>query len=283
MRIGSCVRVELPEYMRVRQSIDRFLITKTVQTVGREGSYECEFEGVLDELEAIPVEKPEIPVAYPQIATVVDNADPQNMGRVKVQTQWQKDKNKTTNWLRVSSPDSGGSEKVASNRGLLTIPEVGDTVMLGFEYGNPDRPYVASSIFTAKTGGGGGAGNKTKSLTTRSGSTVTLDDEKGSVMLKDAAGSDSKIKLDGSKNITIEADTSITINIGKGQCIFKMDKNGVATLDTKNQFKVTVGESTLTMTPNDVKLETSSSINISASKNHIQGETKLDGGNVFVN
>ena len=159
----------------------------------------------------------------------------------------------------------------------------------GREYGNPDRPFVAGSVFTSKTGGGGSDGNKNKSLTTRSGSTVSLNDDEGSVYIKDKHGSDSKITIDGNKKIKIEADDEITIDIGKGQCVFKMDKSGVATIDAKNQFKVTVGGSTLTMTPSDVSIKTqtttiSSNKNLVSGTNHITGgNTKIDGGDVFIN
>jgi hypothetical protein len=147
------------------------------------------------------------------------------------------------------------------------------------------------SMFHGKNGKGigGGAGNHIKSMRDKSGSEVVLNTQDGSATIKDKNGSDSTIKLDGSKNITIDADTSITINIGKGQCIFKMDKEGVATVDTKNMFKVTVGGSTLTMTPNDVSIKTKSTAieagtNLISGKNHITGgDTKIDGGNVFVN
>ena len=210
VRIGGSVKIELPGYMKVRQSVDRFLVTKIVHTIKKDGSYENEFEAVIDEMEVIPTEEPKLPVAYSQTAVVVDNADPKNKGRVKVQMLWQKDKNKTTNWLLVCTPDAGGSDKVSSNRGLVTIPEVGDTVMVGFEYGNPDRPYVASSIFTAKTGGGGGAGNKSRSLKTKSGIALDLDDSKGSATLTDP--SDNVVTLNGDGTISITAPNKITIS-----------------------------------------------------------------------
>jgi uncharacterized protein involved in type VI secretion and phage assembly len=150
---------------------------------------------------------------------------------VKVQTQWQKTKNKTTNWIHVQTPDAGKSGKVASNRGLVTIPEEGDTIMLGFEYGNPSRPYVAGSIFTEKTGTGGGAGNKSKSLTTRSGSTVTLDDETGSVLIKDQIGS--QMMFDGAKSISINCEKMIAIQCGPAYIILDGEANSI-TLSAKD-------------------------------------------------
>jgi len=57
---------------------------------------------------------------------------------------------------------------------------------------------------------GGGKGNNTKSLTTRSGSTVTLDDEKGSVTVSDPSGN--VIILQGNGQILIHAPNAITFS-----------------------------------------------------------------------
>ncbi len=47
-------------------------------------------------------------------------------------------------------------------------------VLLGFRHGDPARPYILDSLFNGVTGKGGFAANHKKSLTTRSGSNVTL-------------------------------------------------------------------------------------------------------------
>ena len=80
-----------------------------------------------------------------------------------------------TGWVRVMTPDGGSSKDVKSNRGFVFIPEVGDQVLLGFRHGDSARPYVMGSLFNGVTGCGGFAANHKKSLTTRSGSTVTFD------------------------------------------------------------------------------------------------------------
>ena len=223
VKIGGTVKIEMPEKMEILQSVDTFLVTEVTHIVDQEGNYSNSFSGIIDGIEAVPMAEPKIPVALSQIATVKDNADPRNWGRVKVETQWQKEKNKTTNWIRVQTPDAGKSDKVGSNRGLVTIPETGDTVMLGFEYGSPDRPFVAGSVFTSQTGGGGGAGNKAKSLTTRSGSTVTLDDEKGSVLIADQTGGDC-IVIDGTNKISVTTTKTIELNNGQSFIVMEDDK-----------------------------------------------------------
>ena len=93
---------------------------------------------------------------------------------------WQTD-NMRTSLVRVMTPDGGGSKDVKSNRGFVFIPEVGDQVLLGFRHGDPARPYVMGSLFNGMTGGGGGSNNSIKSLKTRSGISVILNDDNKSL------------------------------------------------------------------------------------------------------
>ena len=86
-----------------------------------------------------------MPLAETQMATVLSNADPHGAGRVQVRMNWQTD-NMRTSWVRVMTPDGGGSKDVKSNRGFVFIPEVGDQVLLGFRHGAPARPYVVACL-----------------------------------------------------------------------------------------------------------------------------------------
>ena len=152
-----------------------------------------------------------MPLAETQMATVPSNADPHGAGRVQVRMNWQTD-NMRTSWVRVMTPDGGGSKDVKSNRGFVFIPEVGDQVLLGFRHGDPARPYVMGSLFNGTTGGGGGSNNSIKSLKTRSGISVILNDDNRSLEIKDAGGS--SIHLDGNGNILLNAPKNIQLHAG---------------------------------------------------------------------
>ena len=95
--------------------------------------------------------------------------------------------------------------------------------MVAFRYDDPNRPFVLGSLFHGKSGTGGGSSNKTKSLTTRSGCTITLDDEKGSVMMKDKEGN--SYTADGEGNITISASKSITLCVGENKIMIDSEGN----------------------------------------------------------
>ena len=110
-------------------------------------------------------------------------------------------------------PDAGISNKVSTNRGFVFIPEKDDIVLVGFRYDDPKRPFVMGSLFNGKTGTGGDSGNKKKSLTTRSGCTLTIDDDEGSITMTDQAGN--SYAADGKGNIKISASKSIMLCVGK--------------------------------------------------------------------
>ena len=96
----------------------------------------------------------------------------------------------------------------------MTIPEEGDIVMVGFEYGDPDRPIVMGSMFSEQVSIGGKDNNKIKSYTTRVGSTVTFDDDEHTIEI--STSKKNKIFIEEKKGaITITADTSITLNAGE--------------------------------------------------------------------
>ena len=219
IKIGEKVKIKFPASMEVdKKEVDTFTITEVTHNIDQEGHYSNSFKGILSGINNIPMSPRTAPIAGPQIAWVKTDEDPQNRGRVQVQFQWQRKINKSTNWIRVQTPDAGKSGKVANNRGFVFIPEDGDMVMIGFEYGDPNRPYVSGSVFSENVGIGGGGTNKTKSLTTRCGSTVTLQDEEGSILIKDRDGN--LIRFDGNDYILASANDHIKLTNGK--CIIEM-------------------------------------------------------------
>lgn len=180
------------------------------------------FTALPSSIPTLPCPDVPLPVAHTQQAVVVSNEDPKKLGRVQVKMNWQTGPMQTS-WIRVLTPDAGTSDKVPTNRGFVFIPEKGDQVMVAFRYDDPNRPFVLGSLFHGKSGTGGGSSNKTKSLTTRSGCTITLDDEKGSVMMKDKEGN--SYTADGEGNITISASKSITLCVGENKIMIDSEGN----------------------------------------------------------
>lgn len=183
------------------------MITEANHEVDARGYYTGSFEAIAEGTGFMP--KPDfiIPKAEPQVATVISNIDPLNQGRIQVQFDWQL--NDTTHFIRMMSPDAGGTGAISQNRGFVAVPEIGDQVMVGFEYHNPDFPFAMGGMFHGGVGLGGGMDNRIKSLQTRSGHRLVFTEDE-SILLTDKSGNELRFDTEGS-NINITAPETITI------------------------------------------------------------------------
>lgn len=223
IRIGEIIDVSFPDRMKL-PPLGKFRIVGIEHEVRRDGHYSNSFVGVPDGTVHIPVPDVKRPLALPELATVKENNDNKGQGRVKVAFNWQKN-GKTTNWIRVQTPNAGVSGAVPKNRGWVFVPEVGDQVMVSYEHGNPDRPYVTGSVFHSGSGKGGDKDNKVKSIITRSGNAIIFDDETGSIVITDQTGKQ-LIMLDGTDAITVMAKRSITLT-NEAESVIVMDDKSI--------------------------------------------------------
>ena len=223
IRIGEIIDVSFPDRMKL-PPLGKFRIVGIEHEVRRDGHYSNSFVGVPDGTVHIPVPDVKRPLALPELATVKENNDDKGQGRVKVAFDWQKN-GKTTNWIRVQTPNAGVSGAVPKNRGWVFVPEVGDQVMVSYEHGNPDGPYVTGSVFHSGSGKGGDKDNKVKSIITRSGNAIVFDDETGSIVITDQTGKQ-LIMLDGTDAITVMAKRSITLT-NEAESVIVMDDKSI--------------------------------------------------------
>jgi uncharacterized protein involved in type VI secretion and phage assembly len=163
------------------------------------------------------------------VGIVTNNQDPQNTGRVKLKFPW-RDDSQESDWARVSSLMAGGG------RGTYFLPEVGDEVLVSFDHGDIEQPYVLGGLWNGKdkppeTNQNGK--NDKRVIKSRSGHVITFDDTQGAekvsiqtnaghkIVLDDATGSPSiqiedksgnKIKIDSNQNsISITSQTKISL------------------------------------------------------------------------
>ena len=213
LTVGSVVdiqtAIQIENFSFAEQTLGSYIITEITHIIGSGNSYYNTFTALSATVPSLPAPEVPLPVAQTQQAVVVSNDDPKKQGRVQVKMNWQSGDMKTS-WIRVMTPDAGMSDKVSTNRGFVFIPEKDDIVLVGFRHDDPNRPFVMGSLFNGNTGAGGDSGNKKKSLTTRSGCTITIDDDAGSILITDPSGS--KVLLGGDKTITIDSEEKITLH-----------------------------------------------------------------------
>lgn len=77
------------------------------------------------------------------VGLVTNNSDPNNTGRVKVKFPWL-DESLESNWAPITAVGAGNSY------GFMWLPEVNDEVLVAFEHGDFDYPYVVGSVWNGK-------------------------------------------------------------------------------------------------------------------------------------
>jgi uncharacterized protein involved in type VI secretion and phage assembly len=164
------------------------------------------------------------------IGVVTNNQDPDKLGRVKVKFPWL-DEDDESNWARVATMMAG------NNRGTFFLPEVDDEVLVAFEHGNVETPYVIGGLWSgvdAPVRDNADGKNNVRVIRSRAGHEFILNDEDGKeqveiktkaghqFLLDDSSGSEkiaivdksgnNKIEIDSAQNsIAISAQTKITL------------------------------------------------------------------------
>jgi uncharacterized protein involved in type VI secretion and phage assembly len=104
---------------------------------------------------------------------VTNNKDEDGLGRVKIEFPWLSEDSEG-DWVRVVSFMAG------KERGGFFLPEVGDEVLVVFEHGDVDYPYVIGALWSSEdippeTNQDGK--NNIKKITSRSGHEIIFNDD----------------------------------------------------------------------------------------------------------
>ncbi|MEY3758561.1 MAG: hypothetical protein RIR39_52, partial [Pseudomonadota bacterium] len=132
-------------------TLSSFVIVSNQYRAGssEESHYECHFKAIRATRQFRPQRLTPVPfVQGPQTATVVGKSGEEiwtdQYGRIKVQFHWEREgkKNETSScWVRVAHPVAG------KNWGWVSLPRIGQEVVVSFLEGNPDRPLITGSVY----------------------------------------------------------------------------------------------------------------------------------------
>ncbi|MES2774757.1 MAG: phage baseplate assembly protein V [Bacteroidota bacterium] len=137
LTVGSVINIT-----DTRDTSGKQFIIIEIQHIGNSAN------GYINNFMAIPAEA-EVPhytnpwlfrSASTQSAKVTDNADPDKLDRIKVWFPWMA-RGTTTRWIKMLTPHTG------PDKGFRWLPEVDETVMVGFLDNNVDRPVVLGAVF----------------------------------------------------------------------------------------------------------------------------------------
>lgn len=196
---------------------------------------------------------------------VTNNQDPDRLGRVKVKFPWLS-KDDESDWARIAAPMAG------KNRGAFFLPEVDDEVLVAFEQGDIDHPYVLGALWNGKDtppADNRDGKNHVRLIQSRSGHLIQLDDTHG----------DEKIEIidqSGRNKIVIKtADNSITIT---AEDKLELNAKGDITLNSSG--------GNITLQGNEVEIQARTNIKAAADLNvelKANAQLKIEGATVNIN
>ena len=137
---------------------------------------------------------------YP--ALVVDIVDPQGLGRIQMAFPWLGEVgNDVKAWARLVSLYAD------DDQGWQILPEVDTEVIVGFEAGAIERPYIVGAVWNGREAlpQAAEAANNKRLLKTRSGTLLEFDDTEGGAKVTLEMGSGHKLVLDdAAQSVTLK-------------------------------------------------------------------------------
>lgn len=200
-------------------------------------------------------------------AVVTNTDDPNDWGRVKVKFPWMTDDAETF-WARVASPGAG------PEAGLFMVPEVGDEVLVAFEHGDFNRPFVLGGLWNGQNaippeGKGASSGEKplVRSWHSRTGHYMAMYDNtdnkveiitvSGHTILMDDANKKVEILTSGGHKVTMDDQGKKLELASSGGHKVTMDDNGrKLTVSSTGDMEVKAGM--------NLKLQSSMNLDVQA-------------------
>jgi uncharacterized protein involved in type VI secretion and phage assembly len=199
-----------------------------------------------------------------EVGIVTNVKDPDKLGRIKVCFPRLPGKPES-DWVRVVQPAAG------AGRGFYWIPEVSDEVLIAFERGEANRPYVVGALWNGKDKPMKDAvtdENTTRMIMTKSGHRIVLDDKKDAekIVIADKSGNRTMTFDVKNKKFLIEAkEGDVEIHAEKKIVLECEDLE----IKTKKTGKIDIG-TTFDLTVKDkANIKAGPQLNIKASRVNI--------------
>jgi len=237
----------------------KYRLTEVLHTVQAD-QYQNTFLALPDAAEH-PSPNPEVqpPMGVPELAEVIDAADPHNLGRIRVRYYWPvaEPAEAETGWVRVSTPYSG------DGKGQLFTPEVGSQVLVGYEQGLAEFPVVLGNLFHPQNKQGAKyttPQNHLKGMQTAGGNKFVMSDTAGAqtILISNSNNKGTSIKVSFQGDGSIAITTNGPINITSGDSI---------AIEAKKTISLRAGEDITLAADKNIMAETKDeSIGIRAKK-----------------
>jgi uncharacterized protein involved in type VI secretion and phage assembly len=218
-------------------------------------------------------------------AKVASLEDPEELGRVQLMYPWlpkYKDADLASNWARLASPMAG------VERGLFFMPEIDDEVLVAFEHGDINYPYIVGALWhnTDKPPKGTkdsvlASDKKTvdqRVLRSRSGHLIILDDTEGEeqIIIQDMTEKNQIIINSKENTMTVNVEKDLTI-VAKGAATIESTDNmtikstGDLSIECKNFNVKAQANAKLEATAN-IDLKATGQLNLKGAQATLEGD-----------
>jgi uncharacterized protein involved in type VI secretion and phage assembly len=272
-----------------QESIGKYRITEITHSVDVNGNYSNSFKAVPETAKFPPV-NPWIkhPTGQPELATVIDNNDPDKMSRVKVAFNWP-GKDHDSEWIRVGSFYTGGDDR----KGMQFIPEKEAQVVVGYELDRPELPFIMTSLYPKKDGMRPRKGNNDeKTIYTKAGNLIELIDKQGDnkIQITNVNNIDTAIQIEFKDNGTITLKTNGKVNIEAQENIAIRAKQKITfeaqEIEMKAGNKTTIKAASISIEADaTAEIKANASAKLSSANTEVSGDamTTIKGGLVKIN
>ncbi|WP_046247015.1 type VI secretion system Vgr family protein [Hymenobacter terrenus] len=253
LQVGQAIRVSgtgLGSNNDDASDFGTYRIVEVVHRLDTAGNYSNTFTAIPSVHDTPPVNPHhEPPAGMPELAEVIDNEDPKGLGRIRVRYYWpaKNPENAETDLIRVLTPYSGGG------KGQLFTPELGSQVLIGYQNGLAEQPFVQGNFFHANNPAGAKyshSGGKVKGIQTMGGNKITFHDKDGK----------EKILISNGKKKA----TKLEISFAKDGAIL-LQTDGTIILDAKEKISLVSKEIEL-QAENKIVLESSGTVDVTGTK-----------------
>ena len=214
---------------------------------GTNDVFQCQFTAINSKQQFAPERMTAKPIiAGTQTAIVVGKSGEEiwtdKYGRVKVQFHWDregKDDEESTCWMRVSHPMAG------KNWGWISLPRIGQEVVVSFMEGDPDRPLITGRVYNAEQmppydlpANQTQSGIKTRSSkegTADNFNEIRFEDKKGEEELYIHAEKDCNRVVENSDTLTVGYDDDDAPNCDEGNQTIKIYNDRTETIEKGNE------------------------------------------------
>jgi uncharacterized protein involved in type VI secretion and phage assembly len=196
-----------------------------------------------------------------EIAVVTNVQDPDQLGRVKVKFPRLPGGPEST-WARVAQPAAG------AGRGFYWIPEVEDEVLVAFELGHANQPFVIGALWNGvdkPMQNAYNAQNTTRMIQTKSGHQIILEDKQGDEKIVIA-------DMSGKRTLTFDVkNKKFVIDAAEGDVEIKAQKKIILQCEdlevrTDKTAKLTIGTDFQVKADSNATVEASSKLQLKASR-----------------